>query len=130
MFGNIRALVVEDDALSLLAIAALLKGMGIYFKRNTTGAGVVQQVTTMQPSFVLLDVDLPDGDPAAICHAIRNDPRTAHIPVIAIANEFSPSLVDKLNESRVDRYLKKPLSQYEFVAQLTQILAVGQRHSG
>lgn len=89
MFKGTLALVVEDDAHSLIAISAILKELGIQYKRNTTGAHVLEQVRQMypKPDFVLLDTDLPEGDPLVICQSIHDDERLAQIPVIAMCRD-------------------------------------------
>jgi CheY-like chemotaxis protein len=78
---NASALVVEDDALNLVAITNLLKELNIQYKRNTTGMDVLQQARAMQPlpDVILLDMDLPYSTPYTICTAIRSDSLLAHI---------------------------------------------------
>lgn len=88
MFSDMMVLVVEDDARSLLSITRLLKGLGLRYKRNTTGAHVVEQVTATRPSVILLNVDLPEGDPYDICDRIRQNPMIADIPIVAIADNM------------------------------------------
>ncbi len=63
MLENKWALVVDDDAHSLVAISSMLRDLGIRFKRNTTGAKVPEQMRSMNPppDFVLLNLDLPHG---------------------------------------------------------------------
>jgi CheY-like chemotaxis protein len=125
MFADMSVLVVEDDARSLLSITRLLKGLGLRFKRNTTGAHVVEQVNLMRPSLVLLNVDLPDGDPYEICDHIRQNPATADTPIVAMGDN-----VDHIHGcSRCgDRMcffalVRKPLSQKELIGILNCLVA-------
>lgn len=112
---NARALVVEDDALSLITISSMLKDLGISFRRNTTGAGVVDQASALRPTFILLNTDLPEGDAIAICKSIRHDPCTRHIPVIAVADEFSPEFLRRIGKDGLfTGHLRKPLSYSNF----------------
>ncbi len=118
------ALVVEDDAHSLFAISSILRDLGISFKRNTTGANVLDQVRAMTPlpDFVLLDTDLPQGDTFAINRLIKTDPLLAHIPVIAIGDEQTLDLLAQLRQAGFASFLSKPLPRSQFGDILRRIL--------
>jgi two-component system cell cycle response regulator DivK len=123
MTHNKLALVVEDDALNLVAISSLLNRMRIRYKRNTTGAQVVQQAQYMNPDFILLDMDLPDGDPFMICEAIHADPSLRHIPVIATGDEsvLFKSL-PRIRASQFAGYIPKPVCQKDLDGLLHSVL--------
>lgn len=121
------ALVVEDDAHNLIVISALLKEIGLRYKRNTTGANVVSQVNEMypRPAIVLLDLDLPDGDPYQICADIRQNPYTDNIFVIALRDESVPAQDAALLKHGFTAVLSKPLSRREFAETLAELLGGG-----
>jgi len=125
MVDNRLALVVEDDALNILAITSLLTKMGIRYKRNTTGAHVTQQARDLLPDFILLDMDLPAGDPFLIREDLYADPLLRHIPIIAISD---PNLVRKLQPSlsanQFAAYMSKPLCQPDLDGVLHRILGL------
>jgi CheY-like chemotaxis protein len=105
-----QALIVEDDAHNLLALGSLLKGLNIHFKRNTTGADVLQQARRVRPDFILLDMDLPYGDPFSIYTKLCQDRDLKNVPVIAIGDS---QLLDEL-KPRILKYgfadaLTKPI---------------------
>ena len=111
MFDNCWALVVEADAHSLIAIGAILRDLGVHFKRNTTGSGVVEQALQMQPkpAFVLLDLNLPHGDAFQIMAAFRSHPTLSSIPVLAIAEDNTRSLASSTRNAGFSGLLTKPL---------------------
>ena len=116
-FENKMALVVEDDAHNLVALGSLLRGFRIQFKRNTTGANVVQQLRNMRrrPDFILLDMDLPQGDPFEIYEKLREDNELQVIPVIAIADEQTMGHWRTIiKEIGFDGSITKPIDQKEF----------------
>jgi CheY-like chemotaxis protein len=123
-FENIWALVVEDDAHSLIAIGKLLREHGISFKRNTTGAQVICQITDMQPrpDFILLDLDLPQGDSLQICSAIRHSQVLNNLPIIAIG-DYQIEMLPKLRRCGFASFLPKPLPRKQFADYLGRILA-------
>lgn len=117
-----RVLVVEDDARSLLVIASLLKSLEIEYKRNTTGSGVLEQIENLQPSCILLDLDLPEGDALAICHGIRAHDTIHPIPVVALASDVSPAERLLLCQAGFSAILSKPLSPLCFTEVICAIL--------
>jgi len=105
---------VEDDARSLRALSALLDSMGIRYLRNTSGALVVEQIRAARPrpDFILLDVDLPDGDAFAIYQELLADPVLGQIPVIALADiQLLPEVLAQIERHRFAGTLHKPVSR-------------------
>jgi len=110
------AFVVEDDAHNLHAISNLLKDMGISYKRNTTGQDVPDKVRSMQPrpTFLLLDMDLPLGDPFDILEALKADPDLAEIPVIAMADDARLGEQPQVRLAGFAGFVGKPLPRKHF----------------
>ncbi len=125
MLENKWALVVDDDAHSLVAISSMLRDLGIRFKRNTTGAKVPEQMRSMNPppDFVLLNVDLPHGSAFTINRTIQADPAVRGIPVIAIGTGDSSPLRQQAQHSGFASYLAKPLPRRQFGTILQRILS-------
>lgn len=125
MNTTLHAFVIEDDAHSLVAIGSLLDELGIAYKRNTTGANVVRQLQEMQPwpDFILLNLDLPEGDAFAICRELRASPCTQTIPIIAVADNFPPEMLRAVRAGGFDAYVLKPLPRRCFSQCLQRVIA-------
>jgi two-component system, cell cycle response regulator DivK len=110
------AFIVEDDAHNLHAISNLLRDMGIAFKRNTTGEDVPNKVRSMhpKPTFLLLDMDLPLGDPFDILEALKSDPDLAEIPVIAMADDSHIGDLPQMRSAGFAGFVGKPLPRKDF----------------
>jgi CheY-like chemotaxis protein len=121
---NKSALVVEDDAHSLVAISSLLRDLGIHFKRNTTGANVPEQISAMHPppDFILLDLDLASGAALAIYRLLRRAPETRGIPVLALGSIEDFPLRQKLRREGFAALVLKPLPRRHFGDLLQRIL--------
>lgn len=119
------ALIIEDDAHSLCAISNILRDHGIEFKRNFTGANVVQQLRTMHPTpdFILLDIDLPQADSFEIVAAIRSDHNLGKICIICLGEDVTDQLVERAQQSGCHSFLTKPLPRHEFPQVLRKILS-------
>lgn len=116
MFDDMWALVVEGDAHSLVAIASIMRELRIRFKRNTTGTNVIEQLRVMvpRPDFVLIDLDLPNGDAFAVAHAILSDPELHRVPLIAIGNYPASAVRTHVQRSGFIGYVPKPLPRRAF----------------
>jgi CheY-like chemotaxis protein len=125
VFEHLRGLVVEDDAHSLIAITDIFNALGIQYKRNTTGTQVLRQLQTMhpKPDFILISLDLTEGDPLAICQTIHHDPLLARIPMIVMGSAPSLSRQPQVKAMGCAGFLLKPLPRRQFGVLLARILA-------
>ena len=84
----------------------------------TDGQAGWAQALDAQPDLILTDIMLPIMDGHALCRQLRADPRTAHIPIIAMSAAYRPQDGDAF-----DAVLAKPF-------QIVSLLAVIQEHLG
>jgi two-component system response regulator len=70
------------------------------------------------PKLVLLDLELPKVDGAEVLQAIRNDPRTKPIPVVALTSSKEQSDLTSMYQLGVNSYIQKPVDfdQFQHVA--------------
>lgn len=73
---------------------------------------------TQQPDVVLLDLHLPDMPGDDVVRALRSDPQTAHIPVVIISADATPSQVKRLTALGAQHYLTKPLNVQQLLSML------------
>jgi len=104
-------LVVDDEPLNLDAMRQILGGdYRLVFARD--GLEALSAAVRHQPALVLLDIQMPGMDGYAACRALKQDARTAQVPVI-----FVTALSDSWDEARgfecgaVD-YIVKPVSPH------------------
>jgi CheY-like chemotaxis protein len=102
-----RVLLVEDDDDTLDIYAHGLTNAGMEVDTAKTGMDAVVKAITEPPDVVIMDLELPVMDGLEATRRLKADPRTAHIPVIAItAYVFTgPSMAA---EAGCDRFLPKP----------------------
>jgi CheY-like chemotaxis protein len=89
--GN-RVLLVEDEALTVEALASILEMEGYQIQAaydGRTGLDMLRSVPP--PSVVLLDLDLPIIDGREFLRRQKRDWRIANIPVIVITGSASPA---------------------------------------
>jgi CheY-like chemotaxis protein len=68
-----------------------------------------------QPEVILMDINLPGISGIQALKILREDPVTAHIPVLAISANAMPLDIRKGLEAGFFRYLTKPIRVNEFM---------------
>ncbi|MFL6238928.1 MAG: response regulator [Actinomycetes bacterium] len=110
-----RVLVVEDNERSLKLACDVLQMRGFETIGARTGAEAVVIAASQQPALVLLDVALPDMDGVETLQALRANPRTATIPVVAVTAFAMKGDRERLLASGFDGYVSKPIDVATFV---------------
>jgi signal transduction histidine kinase/CheY-like chemotaxis protein len=75
------------------------------------------------PDVVLMDLNLPCVSGTDALKELRSDPRTAHIPIIALTANAMPRDVERGLASGFFRYLTKPINIEEFNEAINSTLA-------
>ena len=68
-----------------------------------------------QPDVILMDINLPGISGISALKILREDPLTAHIPVVALSANAMPHDIEKGLEAGFFRYLTKPIKVNEFM---------------
>jgi CheY-like chemotaxis protein/anti-sigma regulatory factor (Ser/Thr protein kinase) len=79
-----------------------------------------------QPEVILMDINLPGISGIQALKILREDPATAHIPVLAISANAMPHDIKKGLEAGFFRYLTKPIKVNEFMEALDMALEVAE----
>lgn len=117
-----RILIVDDREQNRYILSRVLGQAG--YECDHAGSGR-EAMTKIQPSpaLVILDVHLPDTSGFDVCRQIKNNPVTAHIPVLQISASFT-SGEDKAKslEAGADGYLTHPIDPVVLVATVRSML--------
>ena len=73
------------------------------------------------PDIILLDLNLPKVDGAAILSELRQHPESAHVPVIVVTSSDSPKDKERMTQLGISYYFRKP-TEYEEYMQLGGIV--------
>lgn len=77
-----RVLVVDDDPAARYLLGSYLGETRYEVVEAGGGADVLQRVKELSPAAVFLDLDMPDLPGEEVLRQLREDPRTAEVPVI------------------------------------------------
>jgi two-component system cell cycle response regulator DivK len=112
------ALVVEDDARSQKLACTLLELRGFsVFAARTSGEGL-RLAAERVPDIILMDIQLrgaDGGDGMAALTSLRNNPATAHIPVLAITAFAMKGDEERFLAHGFSGYVAKPIDAHSFV---------------
>jgi two-component system, cell cycle response regulator DivK len=119
-----RVLIVEDNASNMTLATFLLKSAGHTALTATDAEAGVALARAEQPALILMDIQLPGMDGLQATALLKEDPATREIPVIALT-----ALAMKGDEARIraagcDGYIAKPMRYQEFLATISEYLAV------
>jgi CheY-like chemotaxis protein len=116
-------LIVEDNEDNRIIYATFLEYSGYRVLEAVDGAEGVNMTRTECPDIVLMDVSLPTTDGWAATQAIKADPLTAKIPVVALTAHALSADRARAFEVGCDGYLAKPVEPKVVVSEIERVLA-------
>ena len=110
-----QILVVEDNEKNMKLFRDVLQASGFRTLEATTGARAVELAAQHAPDLVLMDIQLPDTDGVEALGRLREDPRTASIPVVALTAQAMHGDRERFLAAGFDGYVSKPVNVVEFI---------------
>jgi len=116
-------LYVEDNRANMQLVEQLI-GRRSDMRLLSAGDGTrgISLARIHQPEVILMDINLPGISGIQALKILREDPATAHIPVLAISANAMPHDIKKGLEAGFFRYLTKPIKVNEFMEALDRAL--------
>jgi CheY-like chemotaxis protein len=123
-------LYVEDNLANLKLVERLIERRpDLSLISAVSGARGIQLARSRRPDVILMDINLPDISGLQALVALRADPATALIPVIAISANAMPHDISKGRQAGFFEYLTKPIKVNEFTTTLDAALEQAGRKS-
>ena len=116
-------LYVEDNPANLKLVEQLIaRRSDLRLLSAMTGNLGIELARANQPEVILMDINLPDISGIEALRILREDPVTAHIPVIAISANAMPHDIKKGLQAGFFKYLTKPIKVNELMDSLNTAL--------
>jgi len=109
-----RILVVEDNVMNMELAVDLLRLQGYEVVSAKTGQEALDISSREQLDLILMDVGLPGIDGLEVTKKLKEDPKTRHIPVIALTAHAMKGDEERILSHGCTGYISKPIDTREF----------------
>ena len=118
-------LVVEDNERNLKLLRDVLDYAGYDVRVARTAEDGITSAVSEPPDLVLMDLQLPGIDGMEALRRLRESPRTADIPVVAVTAQAMKQDRERALEAGFNGYIEKPISVRAFPDQVRSFLTEG-----
>lgn len=103
-----KIFIVEDNAEFCEFLAYLLHSIGYEPIEIGSGEEAIARARSDHPALILMDIKLPGMDGVEAAAAIKQDPDTTEIPIVALSAYISEEWQQKAFDAGIRTYLTKP----------------------
>ena len=104
-----KVLIAEDNPVNRELLRELLEVRGYEVEEACDGQEALRALESSIPDVLLLDIGMPVLDGYATVRRIRDDPRFAAVPVLAVTAYAMRGDEEKILQSGFSGYLSKPI---------------------
>jgi two-component system, cell cycle response regulator DivK len=115
-------LVVEDYQDAREMYAAYLQFSGFDVAEAGNGVEAIEKAQALLPDIVLMDLALPRMDGWEATRRLKSDPRTRHIPIVALTGHALAGHAEGAREAGCDAFVTKPCLPDALVAEIKRLL--------
>ena len=119
-------LVVEDNERNLKLLRDVLEYAGYDVRVARTAEDGITLAVSEPPDLVLMDLQLPGIDGMEALRRLRESPRTADIPVVAVTAQAMKQDRERALAASFNGYVEKPISVRAFTDQVRGFLSGGE----
>jgi len=117
-------LYIEDNPENRMLVRRVLEVEGYQVIEADSGNTGLQKAETMAPDLVLMDINLPEIDGYELTHRLRQMPRLAGVPVVAMTANVMKGDREKTLAAGCDGYIQKPIDVDQLPLQIARFLQV------
>lgn len=119
-----RILVVDDEPSVANALEAILSDHGFQVTVAFNGDDGVASAREEVPDIILMDLMMPQLSGFDACKMIKQDNKTAHIPVLVLtAMQMSAENMEKAFKSGASAYITKPYDTARLLDKINKLLS-------
>ncbi|MDB6039542.1 MAG: Adenylate/guanylate cyclase [Verrucomicrobiales bacterium] len=122
-------LVVDDEEQNRLLLRDPLEARGYQVDEAASGMEALQKIAEHLPDAVLLDLMMPHVDGFEVCRQIKNEAKTAHIPVLMVTalSERKEKLMGIA--AGANDFLTKPVDIQDLILRVRNAVQMTQLHT-
>lgn len=111
---NNTVLIIEDNEQNLYLARFLMEKHGFSVHEARDGQRGIVLAGELQPSVILLDINLPALDGYSVAREIRRNPSLRDTPIVAVTSYAMPGDREKALEAGATDYIEKPIDPSTF----------------
>lgn len=115
-------LIVDDSAMIRRIVSQLVQQLGHQSIAAENGKLGCELALEIKPDMIIMDIEMPVMDGFAATRRIKNDPATAHIPVVFFTALGSEENIQQAREAGGTGFLNKPICKEELGQAISDIL--------
>ncbi|WP_414473587.1 adenylate/guanylate cyclase domain-containing protein [Microvirga sp. M2] len=117
-------LVVDDIEENIEIVRVRLEAQGYEIATATSGHAALEQVETLRPDLILLDIMMPGMDGIEVTKRLKSDEAFRAVPIILLTAKSSIKDVVAGLDAGGDDYLTKPFEPATLVARVRSLLRI------
>lgn len=115
-------LVVDDDPMKRQLLRMILERAGFGVAEASDGAEALLSLDNVVPDLMTLDVMMPHMDGFAVCEQVRQNPKTAALPIIIVSARADGGSIREGLAAGADRYLPQPVMPDKLIRTVNELL--------
>jgi len=116
-----KILIAEDNADCCELLVFLLRRTGYEAVGVQSGQEAIAHALSDHPDLIFMDLGLPGVDGIAAAAAIKQNPKTAGIPIVALSARLEETWKAKALHAGMTRYLTKPAAPHAIIRIIEQL---------
>lgn len=118
----VTILLVEDNRANVMVFRDLLEAEGYHVDCVNNGEDAVAAATELEPTLILMDIQLPGMDGLTATRILREDKKMRNVPIIALTSYAMPGDREKFLVAGCSGYIKKPIRVKEFRKEIAAVV--------
>lgn len=117
------SVLIVDDEIDNVGVAQKVltfNGAKVSVARN--GIEGLKALETLSPTFILLDLSMPEMDGWEMFSLVRQNPELSHIPIIALTAHAMSGDKERVMEAGFNGYIAKPFRINTFLEEIQNCL--------
>ena len=116
-------LIVEDNRDLLQLYSTYFTAQGFRVQTASDGQTALVHAVELTPDLIVTDLAMPHLGGLALIRRLKNDPRTAHIPIIACTGHVFGTTAELSLDAGCDLYMIKPCFPEDLLREAIPLLA-------